>query len=78
MRFDPPESMYWIYNNLEYIHVLEFGLFPTPVKKGTRIPGGGYEIRSEGGFSKQAPGGMVRLAIADLETEIQVLVGKAS
>lgn len=57
-------------NNLPYIEKLEYGLYPLNPKYGTR-----YEIRdsdnfvtetgfvklSQGGFSKQAPQGMVRI-----------------
>lgn len=60
-------------NNLPYVTVLENGGYPDPVKKGTRINKVGtrknpitpvYEKRSKAGYSKQAPNGMVRLAIA--------------
>lgn len=51
-------------NNLPYIQVLEYGGYPDPVEKGTYVKGEGFEIRSEGGFSKQAPNGMVRVNMA--------------
>lgn len=85
----------WLTNNLPYIEVLEYGQYPNPPKKGTRIAGkkrqklegtsvfsfnaelrqsralkaslrepATYEIRSAGGFSKQAPEGMVRINLA--------------
>ncbi len=54
----------YLTNDLPQIDVLEYGLFPLPVKKGTRLKGGGYEIRSEEGFSRQAPAGMVRVTMA--------------
>lgn len=84
----------WMTNNLPYAEVLEFGGYPNPPKRGTRIPGkkkaslglgafsaniglrqamavkanlrepGTYEIRSIGGYSKQAPAGMVRINMA--------------
>ena len=41
----------YLYNNLPYIQVLEFGLYPNPSKTGER---------TSGGFSTQAPAGMVR------------------
>jgi hypothetical protein len=42
----------WITSSLPYIHVLEFGLYPNPPKSG---------IKTVGGFSRQAPNGMVRV-----------------
>ncbi len=53
-------------NNLPYSEVIELGEYPSPVEKGTRIPkefGGKatFEKRSQGGFSKQAPQGVVRV-----------------
>lgn len=54
-------------NNLPYAGVVEFGEYPDPVKKGTRVETGKnkgqYEIRSKGGFSKKAPQGMLRLNV---------------
>jgi len=56
-------------NNLPYIGVLEYGGYPMDPEKGSRISigkaKGQYEIRSAGGFSKQAPAGMVRTTIAE-------------
>lgn len=54
----------WLTNNLPYIQVLEYGQYPNPPKRGTRLKGGGYEIRSIGGYSRQAPAGMVRISMA--------------
>ena len=48
-------------NNLPYARTLEFGKYPTPVKRGTYVGKGRYEKRSQGGFSKLAPRGMVRV-----------------
>lgn len=57
----------FIVNNLPYIGVLEHGGYPDPVKRGTWMgPGRGYEIRSAGGFSKQAPAGMVAVTLAEI------------
>lgn len=51
-------------NNLPYSLVLEYGRYPKPPKKGTYLgKGKGYEIRSQGGYSKQAVGGMVRINV---------------
>jgi hypothetical protein len=57
----------YLTNNLEYIEVLEYGGYPDPVKKGTRLKDGSYEIRSEGGYSKQSPQGMVRTNLARVQ-----------
>ena len=53
-------------NNLPYSEVIEFGEYPNPVKKGTKISKTGvkhavFEVRSKGGFSKLAPQGVVRV-----------------
>jgi len=56
--------VFWMTNNLPYIGLLEFGGYPTYVKRGTWMGAGkGYEIRSSAGFSKQAPTGMVRVTL---------------
>ena len=62
------ESIF-ITNNVPYITTLEYGGYPTPVKKGSRtrkeIKPPRYEIMSEGGYSKQAPEGMVGVTLAN-------------
>lgn len=65
------ESIF-ISNNLPYITTLEYGGYPSPVEKGTWVKGKGkkvghYEVRSEGGFSKQALEGMVGVTLANNE-----------
>lgn len=53
-----------IVNNLPYAEVVEFGLYPDPVKRGTwNKKEKKWEIRSKGGFSRQAPGGMLRVSV---------------
>ena len=53
-----------ITNNLPYALVIEYGGYPNPVKKGTYLgKGKGYEIRSRGGFSKQADKGVMRMNV---------------
>jgi hypothetical protein len=54
----------YFYNNLPYINKLEFGGYPKNVKKGTRLKGGGHEVKTAGGYSKQAPKGMVRASLS--------------
>ena len=52
-------------NNLPYSEVIEFGQYPSPVKQGSRVSEKGepakFEVKSQGGFSKQAPSGVVRV-----------------
>lgn len=55
---------WFLTNNVPYIETLEFGGYPNPVKTGTRNPRSGkIEKRSRGGFSRQAPKGMVRTSL---------------
>ena len=61
--------VYWIQNNLPYANVVEFGLYPNPVKLGSRIKGVSksnpvkYQVLSMNGFSAKAPQGMVRINV---------------
>jgi hypothetical protein len=71
-------DIFTLYSNLEYIHVLEFGLYPNPPKKGSYVKGQGYVIKSEGGYSKQAPAGMVRISVAELEVRIEYAIRAAA
>lgn len=59
-------GMAYIFNGLPYGPVLEFGGYPSPPEHGTWRRGKGFEVRSAGGFSKQAPQGMVRLTVIEL------------
>lgn len=65
-------------NNLPQIQTLEYGGYPDPVKKGSwrpmhkrKDPSVAYEIRSIGGYSKQAPKGWVRQNIRRLRQAIK-------
>ena len=61
-------------NNLPYIKTLEYGGYPEPVKKGTYVKKKkAYEIRSSGGFSKQAPSGWVRATLIAMRNKIRAL-----
>lgn len=58
-----PYSVIYIQNNAPYGPALEYGGYPNPVKKGSWIKGkngkgGYYAIKSDKGFSKQAPIGI--------------------
>lgn len=48
---------FWISNNVEYIAVLEYGLYPNPPKHPTG--------KTVGGFSTQAPAGFVRISVQE-------------
>jgi len=68
----------YIHNNLPYITMLEFGGYPKEVKKGTYVKGQGYVIKSEGGYSKRAPHGMVGVAMTNMTARIRRAIRKAA
>ena len=56
-------------NNSAQSLVIEYGGYPSPVKRGTwNKKTKKYEIRSIGGYSKQAPQGVVRVNITRFNT----------
>jgi hypothetical protein len=55
----------YIINRTPYIHKLEFGGYPNPAKKGRK---------TVGGYSRQAPKGMMRLAIRRAKANIKRLI----
>ena len=66
-------------NNLPYIEKLEYGLYPLNPKYGTRyeirdsdkfVTETGFVILSQGGFSTQAPQGMVRINLIKWQQHI--------
>jgi hypothetical protein len=65
-----PYEVVWITSGLPYIRVLEYGLYPKPPRLGTLVKNRKgqrhFEIRSAGGFSKQAPQGMVRITYDEM------------
>lgn len=67
----------FLFNNSPQARVIEYGGYPNPVKKGTYRKGRGYEKRSSGGFSRQAPQGMVRKNLAGFGTRFRSRVKKA-
>lgn len=68
----------YISNNLPYITTLEYGGYPSPVKKGTyNKKTKTWEIRSAGGYSKQAPNGMVGVTLANNENIFNAAVKRA-
>lgn len=61
----------WIASGLPYIKVLEYGGYPNPVLLGswdkrTRT----WIVKSEGGYSKQAPRGMVRITVEGIRAAL--------
>lgn len=71
LQFSNPYAVWYLYNRVEYGEVVEYGLYP------------GNGPRTAGGYSTQAPEGMLRLTMAEakeLLTEIEqnVLARKAN
>lgn len=61
-------------NNASYINVLEYGGFPSPVKKGSYDKiSKSYIKLSANGFSKQAPNGFVRVNLKKAQMRIKQL-----
>lgn len=52
-------------NSVPYISTLEYGGYPNPPVRGSYVKGKGFVIKSAGGFSKQAPNGMVRTTVEE-------------
>ena len=59
MAFQAPGNVFYISNNLPYIASLEFGLYSTGPK-------------TVGGFSRQAPSGMVRISINEISRALRL------
>lgn len=68
----------FIVNNLPYITTLEYGGYPDPVKLGTwNKEKKEYEKRSAGGYSKQAPSGMVGVTVANIKRKIDEAIAES-
>lgn len=66
-----------LYNNLPYAATIEYGGYPNPVKIGTyNKRTKSYEQRSEGGYSKLAPQGMVRISAREWPQIVEELARK--
>lgn len=70
-------------NNLPYIQKLEYGGYPNPAKQGSYLKSGqtkgqhtgpGFFKFSEGGYSKQAPAGMVRVSLERIEKDLKEII----
>lgn len=79
-KFDGVGSIF-LTNNVAYIGVLEYGLFPNPPKSGSYVKGLGKgktvrnQFLSSGGYSIQAPNGMVRITAMEVADQINSVVG---
>jgi hypothetical protein len=71
------EDKTWIVNNVSYIGVLENGGYPNPPKRGSWIRGKGYVVKSSGGYSRQAPHGMVKVTMAELKALLPGIIQQA-
>ena len=61
-------------NKAPGINKLEYGGFPSPVKKGSYIKESkNYQILSANGFSEQAPNGMARITLIAMQNKIRSL-----
>ena len=65
-------------NPMPYANVVEYGGYPNPVKQGTNTSESGTQFQklSAGGYSKQAPNGMVRLNVKRMRTRLKRLNAK--
>lgn len=64
-------------NNEPYINIVEFGGYTKSPQKGTfNKRTGQFEIRSAGGFSKQAPAGMVRRNTSKWKRFVEIAANK--
>lgn len=67
------KSIYFT-SNAPAMNTLEYGGFPSPVKKGSYIKESkSYQILSANGFSKQAPNGWVRSTLISMQNKIRSL-----
>lgn len=64
----PAGGVVFLSNGLPYARVLEYGLYPNPPKKGTG--------KTAGGFSRQAPAGMVRTTAAEFDDYVRRAIGQ--
>jgi hypothetical protein len=67
-------SVFYLVNNLPYAPVVEYGLYPNPPKHGGLTEEG--KPKTVGGFSMQAPYGMVRLTAAEFQNYVRDTVAQ--
>jgi hypothetical protein len=64
----PAGGVVYLANSLPYAPVLEYGGYPNPPKKG--------KGKTIGGFSTQAPAGMVRLSAQEFSDHVQKVIAE--
>jgi hypothetical protein len=76
-----PGDTFYLMSNLPYIGVLEYGQYPDPPARGSWVKKAGkkgsWVVKSSGGFSKQAPAGMVRITLAEFPGIVEQAVSHA-
>jgi hypothetical protein len=70
-------TIHYIVNNLPYAATIEYGQYPNPPKGGGRKDKTGAHVtRSAGGYSTQAPQGMVRITVVEYKQFLEQGVQK--
>ena len=70
-------TIHYLVNNLPYAAVIEYGQYPNPPKGGGRKDKTGkHVVRSAGGYSTQAPQGMVRITAMEYKSFLEQGVQK--
>lgn len=73
----PVGGVVYLANSLPYARTLEYGGYPNPPKKGSKKKGeDGYAIHVRGGYSFQAPQGMVRVTAVEFSDYVQKAIAK--
>lgn len=71
----PVGGIMFLCNSLPYIMALEYGLYPDPPIRGSKKRGeSGYTIHTVGGYSMQAPSGMVRVTVIEFDAAVRKLI----
>ena len=71
-------STVYLTNSLPYAAALEYGLFPDPPVRGSKKTGETeYTVHVAGGYSMQAPQGMVRITVAEFAAAVNKAIGDA-
>lgn len=71
----PVGGTVYLCNSLPYAGVLEYGLYPNPPKMGSRKRGeDGPTVHVIGGYSMQAPSGMVRVSALEFKQAVEEAV----
>lgn len=71
----PVGGIVYLTNSLPYAGALEYGLYPNPPIRGSKKRGeDGYAIHVIGGYSMQAPQGMVRITAREFADAVRAAV----